>query len=139
MKSGAEYRQCVDICRYYFASGATRRVDFPNAVPADGDWHRMVLSVSGVAAVLQVDAMVHRVRLEGIVSDCDPTGSDCVLHLGARSDASVVAGQTAFPLETAFVKYASLCPTTLILDPPSRASPRARDLVRTATGSVATT
>lgn len=121
------------------ASGATRRVDFPNAVPTDGDWHRLVLTVSGVAAVLQVDGMVYRVRLEGVVSDCDPAGSDCVLHLGARSDASVVAGQTAFPLETAFVKYAALCPTTLILAPPPRAGARAHDLVRTATASVSTT
>lgn len=71
---------------YYRTAGISRNLVayFDTVVINDGRIHALMLTVTGTTARLHVDGHVATAALVGSISDC--TGTNCVFHVGQRSD-----------------------------------------------------
>jgi hypothetical protein len=85
---------------------ATQRAAVFSASVADGQWHVVVLSVTGQNATLTVDNKEPQTAtLNGAVTDCGAPSANCFLHLGQRASPE---GGTSF-LEGA-ISWCSILP-----------------------------
>lgn len=91
-------RNTGDFVRVYYTpqnANAHTSVTFAGVSFADGESHKVMLSVSNTIIKLKIDQQTVIQSLEGPIQDCGFPQSDCVMNMGVRASAP---GRTGYPL-----------------------------------------